>query len=261
MREWRPYMSMRSVMRLRDYELRSARGKQVEGRLLELRMKSPVTGTISLREVGSDILTFDEVIRQQVYKNILSRLEQCETVIDLGANIGLASLYFAARYPPCRLLAVEPNPNSYRILRANLRTLVESGRCHTLQAAVWGNEEALVADPSQPSEHYSAFRMKEAGLEKRGDAATVGLPIQMIIKNSGFTRIDLLKVDIEGAEVELFKGDLSWLQQVKSIAIEFHDDSRVQCRFDEIMRAYQFEVHDQDPHTVVAVRIGKGGKG
>src|SRR5438128_464043 len=124
-REWRPYMPLRSVWRLRDYELRSARGKQVEGQILELSLKSPVHGEVSLREVGSDILTFDEVIKRQVYRNILSKLEQCETVIDLGANIGLASLYFAGRYPSCRLFAVEPNPDTYRMLTANLAELIE----------------------------------------------------------------------------------------------------------------------------------------
>ena len=260
-REWRPYMSMRSVMRLRDYELRSARGKQVAGQILELSMKSPVKGTICLREVGSDMLTFDEVIKQQIYKNILSRLQHCETVIDLGANIGLASLFFASRYPSCRLFAVEPNAHSYRILTANLRTLVEKGRCRTLKAAVWSNEESLVGDPSQAPEHYSAFRMKEARAEDGADETTVGLPIQKIIKKSGFTRIDLLKVDIEGAEVELFKGDLGWLRNVTSIAIEFHGDSRMHSRFDEIVRDYQFDIHDQDPHTVVAVRSANVGKG
>lgn len=258
-RQWWPYMSLRSILRLRDYEFRSLRGKQVEGQILELSMKSPVRGKVSLREVGSDILTFDEVIKQQVYGNILSKLEHCETVIDLGANIGLASLYFAEHYPSCKLFAVEPNPDTYRILTANLDELIESGRCQTVKAAVWGSEKYLVADRAQAPDHYSAFTTKEANPEEKSEEAMMGLPIQKIIKNSGFTKIDLLKVDVEGAEVELFKGDLSWLRSVNSIAIEFHGDSRDECKFDEIMANYRFHIYDQDPHTVVAVRNGKVG--
>lgn len=258
-REWRPYMSLRSVLRLRDYELRSARGKQVEGQILELSMKSPVQGEVSLREVGSDILTFDEVIKQQVYRNILSKLERCETVIDLGANIGLASLYFAGHYPSCQVFAVEPNPDTYRLLTANLGGLIENGRCRTVKAAVWGSAKALVADRSQASDHYSAFATREASPEENAEETMMGMPIQKIINDSGFTKIDLLKVDIEGAEVELFKGDVGWLRSVDSIAIEFHGDSRNKCRFDEIMRNYQFHIYDQDPHTVIAVRNGKAG--
>ena len=256
-REWLPYMSLRSVLRLRDYELRSARGEQVEGRSLELNMRLPVQTTVSLREVGSDILTFNEVIKDQVYKNILLRLRRCETVVDLGANIGLASLYFAGHYPTCRLLAVEPNPPTYEILSRNLKGLVEAGRARTLRAAVWGSEKALVADPAQASDHYSAFATREAAGSEDGGATMQGLPINTILADSGFERVDLLKVDIEGAEVELFKGDTDWLKTVGAIAIEFHHDSRRECRFDELMRAYGFGIYDQDPHTVLAVREEK----
>jgi FkbM family methyltransferase len=256
-REWLPYMSLRSVLRLRDYELRMARGELVEGRTLELQMKSPVRGMVSLREVGSDILTFHEVIKDQVYKDILVKLKRCETVIDLGANIGLASLYFASRYPSSRLLAVEPNPPTHKVLATNLRELIEAGRCRTLQAAVWGSERQLVADPSKAHDHYSAFATREATGNENGDETMQGFPITRIIHDSGFDHVDLLKVDIEGAEVELFKGDLDWLRRIGVIAVEFHHDSRQVCRFDEIMGAYQFRIYDQDPHTVLAVREEK----
>lgn len=260
MREWVPYMSFSSVWRLRDYELRSARGKQVEGQTIELTMKSPIQGKLSLREVGSDILTFNEVIRQQVYRDVFSRVEHCETVIDLGANIGLAALYFARHYATCRVFAVEPNPDTHRILTANLRELVEKGRCRTLRAAVWSSEKALVADRSHPREHFSAFATKEASPEDGAEERIVALTIQQIIRAAGFTRVDLLKVDIEGAEVELFKGDLDWLRDVNSIAIEFHGGSRKECNFDEIMGQYGFHLCNHDPHTVVAVKNGKTGE-
>jgi len=255
-REWLPYMSLRSVLRLRDYELRSARGEQVEGRNLELRMKQPVPALLSLREVGSDILTFNEVIREQVYRSILTKLRRCETVIDLGANIGLATLYFAGHYPRARVLAVEPNPPTYRILTANLKSLVEAGRCRTLKAAVWGSEKQLVADERSKADgaHYSAFATREADGAQHGDETMQGFPITRIIADSGFARVDLLKVDIEGAEVELFKGDLDWLKQVGAIAIEFHHDSRAVMRFDEVMREYGFRIYDEGQHTVLAVR-------
>lgn len=222
-------------------------------------MKSPVKGNVSLREIGSDILTFDEVIKQQVYGNVLSKLGQCKTVIDLGANIGLASLYFASRYPSCRLLAVEPNPPTYEILTANLGDLIDAGRCRTLQAAVWGSERQLVADPSHAHDHYSAFAARELTGNEKGEDTMRGFPITRIIHDSGFDNVDLLKVDIEGAEVELFKGDLDWLRRVGAIAIEFHHDSRQVSRFDEIMGMYQLRIYDQDPHTVLAVREEKAG--
>ena len=253
-REWWPYMSARSIVRLRDYELRSARGGQIQGRTLELLLKSPVRGLVSLREVGSDILTFNEVIKEQVYRNISEQVKTCDTVIDLGGNIGLASLYFANRYPTCHLFAVEPHPENYRMLLCNLRELIASGRCRTLQAAAWGSEKALAADPSQASDHYSAFAAREAASDENPRETMIGLPIRKIIAESGFRKIDLLKVDIEGAEVELFKGDPSWLKDVGAIAIEFHEDSRRACGFDRLMQECQFRIYDGDPHTILAIR-------
>ncbi len=253
-REWWSYMSLRSIMRLREYEVRNARGEQIEGETLELQLKSPVRGQVSLREVGSDILTFNEVIKEQVYKNISTHLKHCDKVIDLGANIGLASLYFANRYPTCRLFAVEPHPDTYRMLVHNLRELVDSGRCRTLRAAVWGSEKALVADLSHGSDHYSAFATQEGLGGENQEETMTGLPILKIIAESEFEKIDLLKIDIEGAEVELFKGESNWLNEVRAIAIEFHGDSRKASGFDRLMQEYRFIIYDSDPHTVLAIK-------
>ncbi len=106
-REWWPHMSLRSVLRLRDYELRSTRGGAREDRVLSLKMRYPVRSEVSLREVGSDIHTFTEVLKEQVYRDLLSHVEECSTVIDLGANIGLAALYLANHYPRCKLLTLQ----------------------------------------------------------------------------------------------------------------------------------------------------------
>jgi hypothetical protein len=81
-----------------------------------------------------------------------------------------------------------------------------------------------------------------------------GLTIEKIIELSGFKNIDLLKVDIEGAETELFKGDLTWLLRIGSIAIEFHGDSRQRAKFDAIIQENRFRIYDSHRHTLLAVR-------
>lgn len=258
-REWWPYMGLRSVIRFRDYSLRSEAGAAAPGRTLELRMKKPVRGKVSLREVGSDVLTFHEVFKEQVYAGVASRLGRCETVIDLGGNIGLATLYFAHRYPGCRLLTVEPNPPTYELLARNVEGLVRGGRCRTLMAAVWGEEAELTAAPLDAEHHYSAFATRAVEEGEGGGAVMRGLPMSRLIADSGFERVDLLKVDIEGAEVELFKGDVSWLGRVGAIAIEFHGDSRRASGFDRLMRDYGFEIDDRDRHTVLALKASGAG--
>jgi FkbM family methyltransferase len=258
-RELLPHMTLRSVMRFRDFSLREGSGRLRGGELLELQMKSPVGQKLFLREVGSDVLTFQEVLLEEVYGGVVEHVGGCRTIVDLGANIGLASLYFSAHYPDCRIFAVEPNPDTYRVLTLNMEGLVRAGRCQTFPGAVWGSESELVASPEWSQGRFSRFAMTEgAGAAEGGGygASIKGLPIDRLFEAAGFERVDLLKSDIEGAEVELFKGDLGWLDRVGAIAIEFHGDSRESTRFDEVVGARGFRVLDAGGHTVLAVREG-----
>lgn len=247
-------MSLPSVLRLRDYEVRSKQGGTLADKVITLKMRYPVKSEVSLREVGSDIHTFTEVFKEQVYQELLSQVKECRTVIDLGANIGLAALYFTTHFPQCNLLAVEPHPGTYQMLTTNLRDLISGGRCRTLKAAVWGKETVLMGQSADEPEHYSTFAMHEVASTTSDGLQTLGLSMPGIIAESGFDNIDILKVDIEGAEVELFKGDVSWLTRVKSVAIEFHDNSRAVSQFDRLMAEYGFRVIDQGSHTVLALR-------
>ena len=244
-------MTLRSVMRFREYSIRSEKEECLEGNLLKLVMRNPLRGEVLLRERGSDVLTFTEVIQQEVYREVVTAVRDCHTIIDLGANIGLASRYFADHFPNCKILAVEPNPSTYEVLLLNVERLVANGRCRVLRAAVWGSEKTLTGAVDDP-DHFSAFAMHETA-EASGEESILGWPMTKIIAHFGFERVDLLKVDIEGAEVELFKGNVDWLQHVGTIAIEFHNNSREDCRFDDLMKEYGFRIVDSGSHTVLAL--------
>lgn len=245
-----PYMSPRSIWRFRDFSEREKRGALRAGQLLPLDMKFPARQTLHLREVGSDILTFNEVILEEVYRPVVERLPDCRTVIDLGANIGLTTLYLSAHYPDCRFFAVEPNPDTFRVLELNVAGLVRAGRCRTFEGAVWGSHKTLAADTSREADRYSGF----ATVEAEGDGAIKGLPMPELIARAGFDRVDLVKADIEGAEVELFGGDLAWLERVGALAVEFHGDSRAAIGFDSLVRERGFHVVEDGHHTTLAVR-------
>lgn len=251
--EWWPRMTLRSVMRLREYSIRSEKEECPEGKLLKLDMRSPFRGELLLRERGSDMNTFTEVIQQEVYKDVVDTVRNCETIIDLGANIGLASRYFADHFPNCKILAVEPNPSTFKVLVSNVRGLVTNARCRTLQAAVWGSEKPLAGGAVDDPDHFSAFAVHEATTQFDENSIS-GWPMSKIIAHAGFEKLDLLKVDIEGAEVELFNGNVDWLHKVRTIAIEFHQNSRKECRFDDLMKQYGFRVIDSGSHTILAIK-------
>jgi len=244
-------MSLISAIRLRNYQVRENNGQLRADRILSLHLKRPFRANISLRECGSDLATFHEIAEEEVYKQVVQEFEKFETVIDLGANIGLASLYLAHTSPRSRVLCVEPNYETYQLLVRNVRELIRSGRCQTLKAAVWGSHQRLAPDQRVPADRFSMFSLRVAS---RDESSTVeGYTIKEILDYSGFDRVDLLKVDIEGAERELFlTEDLSWLARVGAIAIEFHEDSRKTTRFDDTMARNGFEICSEHYHTVLA---------
>jgi FkbM family methyltransferase len=253
-RKWRPYMSLGSIIRYRDYCLREAQGRSNPTEKLRLRMKSPVRGVVSLREVSSDLFTFGDVFEQDVYRIVLQHLSDCSTIIDLGANIGLASLYLANAYPSARIFAVEPNRDNFELLKINLKDLIHEGRCVPVQAAVWSARRALTVDPQWQPDAYNGYRLLERPSQQGATDQVQGFTMEEILASSEFPQVDLLKVDIEGAEVELFRNDLGWLSRVSAIAIEFHGRSRDECGFDQILTAQRFKVCEESSHTVLAVR-------
>jgi len=230
-------MTLRSILRLRRHELSSPRADET----LTLQLRSPIRGPVVLRALGSDMATFEEVVKDQVYTPVFDYVSDCRTIVDLGANIGLASLCFVTRFPKATLIAVEPNDDTFALLSKNLSRL-PNVQLHN--AAVWSQDTTLDGSFDRPR-HFSAFRVHE-----NASGSMKGMTMQTII---GDKEIDLLKVDIEGAETQIFKGDLSWLKQVKCIAIEFHENSRAESDFDRIMDSNGFRIVE-GTHTVIAVR-------
>jgi FkbM family methyltransferase len=245
-------MSITSVLRLRAHMLRERRGRLRQGKMLVLNIKSPFRAKIALREVGSDVTTLEEVVYQEVYGSVTRHIPDLRTVIDLGANIGLATLCFAESCAACRIFAVEPHPDTYRVLERNVRRLTRSGRCTTLRAAVWKAHRTLYGVPRRQSERFSSFAVAE-GSPTGGEPEVEGYTMPELLERAGFQRVDLLKVDIEGAEIELFKGELDWLARVRSIAIEFHKGAREPSGFNDIMNDRGFQVLEEGNHTVFAV--------
>jgi FkbM family methyltransferase len=251
----REQMTFGSMLRYRSRLLREFRGRTKPDESIRLRMKPPYSGELWLRGADADEATFEEVFTRQVYRSVADRIADAEFVIDLGANIGLATRYLAGRLPRCRIFAIEPDPQNFAMLRLNVGALAAAERCRSMRAALWDKEAELFLTPPPNGDRYNSIRVLERcdGL----GASVRGMTMSEIFKASGFPRIDLLKVDVEGAEAALFSGGLEWLRRTRVIAIEFHDDARRASDFDAVMAEHGFEVDNSDAHTVVAWRAGK----
>jgi FkbM family methyltransferase len=220
--------------------------------MIRLVMKRPFSGVISYRGWGSDPATFKEIVREEVYRCIVDRIpKDCEYIVDLGAHIGLATRYLADKFANAKICSVEPCPENFALLSENVADLVRAGRCTTLNRAAWNKCTQVSLSNHAENARYSSVRVVPAvtGSNRSIRAVTV----LQILEEAKFPRIDLLKIDIEGAESELFSGNVDWLQKTGVIAIEFHGEARAESRFDQIMATHGFDVADANSHTTLAI--------
>ncbi len=180
-------------------------------------ISSPVTGgRVKVRPGTSDMAIYDQIVLHPY----LPTDRAYESILDLGANIGLTVRYWKAALPEAIIVAVEPDPANFELLEANTGHLPD---VHCVRAGIWHTAGTLSI--ARDGSGNSAFRTMES--EKNEVAAVT---IAMIMERFGLDRIGLVKIDIEGAELELFsKGELGWIDRVEAIAIELHDQWKPGC--------------------------------
>jgi FkbM family methyltransferase len=171
-----------------------------------------------LRRGSSDFAVFRQVILEDQYG--LEEIRQPQYIVDAGANIGLSSVVFLEKFPQCRLLAIEPDPQNYAIAQKNLEIYGE--RCRLLPVALWSEAGSLTVQRGIFRDGLDWSCQTVAASEHTGtvvDARTM----RSLLDEVGFPRIDFLKVDIEGAELQVFgEGDRSFLSQTGVCATECH---------------------------------------
>lgn len=185
-------------------------GKHITVRIPQVR--SPITFRLNT----SDIPTFEQVFLEHQYSDSPCRTK-IKFIIDGGANVGYASLYFANRYPEARIIAVEPEPSNFGCLNTNVRTYKN---ITTIQAAIWPESAPLRI--TNPDEQKYAFQV---GAQGRASEMNVrGITINELLERSKAEEIDILKLDVEGAEENIFSFNYeNWLDKVDTLYIELHD--------------------------------------
>lgn len=197
------------------------------------------------RQGSSDGSTFEQVFVDRAYE-LHRPLQRPALLVDAGANVGYASVYLAQRYPDATVIALEPEPTNFALLRQNTRPYPN---VRPMQAALWSAKTRL--DIANPGDEKNSIRVREAA-RGAGDVETLTVPDVLAL--AGRKRIDLLKIDIEGAEKELFEAaDTTWLGRVDHLVIELHDWMRPGCSaafyralvpyaFDQFIRGENLEI-------------------
>ena len=165
-----------------------------------------------LRSGSADVMVFEQVFLFDDYK--IEFKTDPEFIVDAGAHIGLASLYFSSRYPQAQIVCLEPESANFELLKENVNHL---GNVKPLNRALWHFSGEVYMD--NPNASSWAFRVSE----ETSDIAVSTVDIEALLKHSQHSRVGLLKIDIEGSEKNLFAEKPQWTDQIDYIVIETHD--------------------------------------
>jgi FkbM family methyltransferase len=189
--------------------------------------------SIRLQEL-TDLKTFWQIFLRQIY-----RVDASDRIIlDLGANIGLFTLYSARRAPAARIFAIEPFPANFERLLETVREHDLTGRVTCLKCAITGKAGMrLMYDGPLPSQQ----RFLVAGGKSASGTPVQGITLCELFRQQALNKIDLLKIDVEGSEYEvLLSATPDELRIIRRIALEYHGDcaphSKVQI-FDHLRKA------------------------
>lgn len=123
-------------------------------------------------------------------------------ILDVGANIGLAALYFRSRFPDAEIVAVEPDPQTFAKLERNVG---HDPRIRPVNAAAAGESGELVL--FQPAGYSIASSLKRSGEAEHDSQVRVRAEtLDNLCAELGLDRIGLMKLDVEGAELDALRG-------------------------------------------------------
>jgi FkbM family methyltransferase len=197
---------------------------------------------LKLRNGSSDYKVFKQVFINGEYKPLLDIVDlnriEVKNIIDAGANIGLSTNYFLERFPGAQIICIEPDKSNFKTLEFNVRQRRSNVRLYN--KALWYKNEILyLTDKFRDGEDWS----RSISTSNENSLSEVeAITVDDLIKGNSLATIDLFKIDIEGAEFDLYKNssDLDYLNNTKVIAIEVHKEINSPQIIIDILRKYGF---------------------
>jgi FkbM family methyltransferase len=191
-----------------------------------------------LRYQSSDAKVFMQIFVEEEY-SCLKGIGNINFVVDAGANVGYSSIYLLGLFPDAHIVAVEPDDNNMKICRENLAPY--QSRVSMLDSAIWSRKTGLVFSKEDYRDGRGwSIRVEEADKDITPDLYATD--IESILRDSGYPSIDLLKMDIERSEIEVFSNNYKyWLDRTKNIVIELHDPE-CESVFFSAMSDYNYEL-------------------
>ena len=202
----------------------------------------------------SDLEVLTQVMLKQEYGFAVQWIrnrkmqEDALRIIDAGANVGYTSLYFLSAFRRASLIAIEPDTANYKMLESNLRCCQSPSSVETLQAALLSRPGISVTIDRQGGDKKDwSFSVTPTLTSTGVSSITVG---ELLVR-SGWEQIDILKIDIEGSEADVFseQADLSYLQRTRLVMVEIHDDKADRKLIHGLLSQHGFEIEEHSETT------------
>ena len=163
-----------------------------------------------------------EILDYQIYGVELE--SQQPVIIDGGAHLGLATAYFKWLYPEAHLWAFEPNPDLYRLLQKNIQAndFEDVTVINAALSSQTGKRPFFVDDTDWRWYSVGSFRRGAWSGEQKRQREIIVKTVKLSDFVQKMSTVDLLKLDIEGAEMSVLLSLKNQLQRVKNLVFEFH---------------------------------------
>ena len=191
--------------------------------IFAVRMKG-IAHPVYVRLASTDVSVFKQVLIECHYSFPLDFSPG--TIIDAGANIGLSAVFFANRYPKSTILAIEPERSNYELL---VRNSANYPNIKPLRAALWNANGFVSLIDSGAGNHGFQTAESDVHSQNAGDLVPA-VTVAHLMSKEGWSTIDLLKMDIEGSEKEVFDTSATWIGKVRAIMVELHEEIRAGCK-------------------------------
>jgi FkbM family methyltransferase len=182
-----------------------------------------IEAPVFIRLGTTDMVVLSQVFTERQYDLALPFTPK--VIIDAGANIGLSAVFFANKYPEALVVAVEPEPSNYDML---LKNSAAHPNITPVRAALWKEPGQLKLE--DPGEGHYGFKTAALTEGVAVDGRLVqAMTVEDVLSRIGATAVDILKLDVEGAEKEVLENSAGWIGKVKVIMAELHERTKPGC--------------------------------
>jgi FkbM family methyltransferase len=208
-----------------------------------------IKASIALRSMTSDIPIFYEIFWKNEYEIKLDF--KPKFIIDAGANIGLAAILFSNKYPSSKIISIEPEISNFKMMEKNLETY---SNVTLLQRALSNkdNLDVVINDSVKGNWGFTTELVDGDNRSTKGyTVKTISIP--EIMKENSVEYLDLVKIDIEGAEKDVFESGYEyWLPRTRCLIIELHDRLQIGCSKNlfKAVSAYNFHFSQSGENLV-----------